>query len=137
VQQATTSDDVWAHEIASKILSSGDNPEQQQWREYTPDEWTAYKRGHLVARRVDAIDARLAVVPVVAEPKPPMHALDDKNILRMKDLVLFLGIARSTINERRKDPDFPKPIRLGGPKSHDIGWYRSEAQKYLDTRPRV
>ena len=51
-------------------------------------------------------------------------------IIRMTELVQLLGQSRSTINRKRKEGRFPKPIQLGG---NSIGWRESVIENYLDS----
>jgi prophage regulatory protein len=66
-----------------------------------------------------------------------MYTTDDFTILRMKDLVAFIGLSRSKIYEmldhksKRHDPAFPKQVRLG---TAAVGWYRGEVIAWLHRR---
>ncbi|MFC2993203.1 helix-turn-helix transcriptional regulator [Halomonas tibetensis] len=66
-----------------------------------------------------------------------MVAGNDRVILRMKQLVVFIGLSRSKIyemlNERSKryDPHFPKPIPLS---AGAVGWYQHEVLEWLEFR---
>lgn len=58
------------------------------------------------------------------------------NILRRKDAMAYLGIrSQSTFDSlRRSDETFPRPIALG---ARAVGFYRSELDAWLASRPRV
>lgn len=66
-----------------------------------------------------------------------MYTTDDFTILRMKDLVAFIGLSRSKIYEmldhksKRHDPAFPKQVRLG---TAAVGWYQGEVIAWLERR---
>lgn len=55
-------------------------------------------------------------------------------VVRVKELVQILGIARSTIYDklnpasRRFDPSFPQPIKLG---SSSVGWLLPDVYQWL------
>lgn len=56
-------------------------------------------------------------------------------ILRRKKVEKRTGLSKSTIYDRldihspRYDPDFPKPVHLGG---HAVGWIESEIEAWLE-----
>ena len=55
----------------------------------------------------------------------------EKAILRWRDVVPMVGLSRVTIWRRMQEGDFPKPVRLGGPKSRAVGWRRSDVETWL------
>lgn len=65
---------------------------------------------------------------MVNQPTTPI------SILRRKQVEAIIGLSRSAIYERMDpaspyfDPEFPKPIRLGG---NSVGWIESEIQAWL------
>lgn len=65
--------------------------------------------------------------------KPPGGA----RVLRLKELMLRVGLGRSTIYEYlnplspRFVPDFPKPIKLG---ASSVGWLEPEVDGWIERR---
>lgn len=63
-------------------------------------------------------------------------------VLRIKHVIKYLGIGRSTIYERmnpdspRYDPSFPRPIRLSGGSSQRgaTGWRSQDLSRWIDSR---
>ncbi len=61
-------------------------------------------------------------------------------VLRLKQVLEKIGIARSTVYDRlnptsaRYDPHFPRPIRLGG---NAVGWFEKELDLWLSLRNRT
>ena len=55
-------------------------------------------------------------------------------VLRLSDLTRYLAVGRSRIYQLRREPDFPKPIRLG---QRSVGWRRSEIDRWVESRSRV
>lgn len=55
-------------------------------------------------------------------------------IIRMRQLVLRIGLGRSTIYERinkkspRYDTSFPRPVKIGG---GAVGWIESEVDEWI------
>jgi len=64
------------------------------------------------------------------------------HVLRLKQVIKYLGIGRSTIYERmnpdspRYDPSFPRPIRLSGGSSQRgaTGWRSQDLSRWIDSR---
>ena len=58
-------------------------------------------------------------------------------VIRMKELTIILGLARSTIYDKlntkseRYDPDFPKKIKLG---LSSVGWLEEDIKNWLNNR---
>lgn len=65
-----------------------------------------------------------------AEPAPISR------IIRMRQLMLRIGLGRSTIYDRinknspRYDKDFPKPIKIG---VSAVGWIESEVDEWINS----
>ncbi|MCG7949128.1 MAG: AlpA family phage regulatory protein [Candidatus Thiodiazotropha taylori] len=58
-----------------------------------------------------------------------------QRVLRGRCLYSYLGCSTATFYRRfRKDPEFPKPVRLGAGMN---GYLKDEVDVYLETRPRV
>lgn len=63
------------------------------------------------------------------------HNSSQITMLRMKHLIMKLGISRSSIYEKinpkspRYDPAFPKPIKLG---SSTVAWVESEIDHWIN-----
>ncbi len=57
-------------------------------------------------------------------------------VIRMKELTLVVGLARSTIYDRlnakseRYDPSFPKPVKLG---TGAIGWHLAAVHEWINS----
>jgi len=60
--------------------------------------------------------------------------LDDKQILRSKDLIKILKLSRSTIWRRVKIGNFPKPFVLGGNNSSNsaVGWLAADIYSWIE-----
>ena len=56
-------------------------------------------------------------------------------ILRPKDVSQAIGFSRTTLWRRVRDGSFPRPLRIGGEKSHLVGWRQSAVEEWLDSRP--
>tara|TARA_R110001583_G_scaffold192781_1_gene359763 strand:- start:14 stop:208 length:195 start_codon:yes stop_codon:yes gene_type:complete len=52
-------------------------------------------------------------------------------ILRLKDVISYTGLARSTIYKYIDAGSFPKPVPLGG---RCVGWVESEIQGWITER---
>ena len=60
-----------------------------------------------------------------------------KQILRYADLEIVLGLNRVTIWRRiNSDPNFPRPIRLGGVNSTAVGFIASEVDQWIQRQAR-
>lgn len=60
-----------------------------------------------------------------------------KRIIRVKELVLMLGMSRSGIDKlRERDPTFPKSIPLSnsGGRTAPIGFLLSDVENWIDQR---
>lgn len=56
----------------------------------------------------------------------------EQAILRWRDIIRVVRLSRVTIWRRVKDGDFPKPVRLGGPRSRAVGWRRTDIERWLN-----
>ena len=65
---------------------------------------------------------------------PPSSA-DPAAILRTRDVLPLVGVARTTLWSYVRDGFFPRPLRLGGPKSRAVGWRRADVERWLSERP--
>lgn len=58
-----------------------------------------------------------------------------ENVIRLKQLVIIIGLSKATIRRRLKlDPNFPKLIRLGSSNKSAVGFLSTEVQQWLDQR---
>ena len=55
------------------------------------------------------------------------------NILKTKDLLLRVGLSRTSIWRLEREGLFPKRIRLS---ANTVGWLEDEVQDWLASRPR-
>jgi prophage regulatory protein len=66
-----------------------------------------------------------------------MNTIISPKILRIKDVVSMVGVARSTIydwinsNSPRYDSTFPKPIRLG---KNSVGWIQHQLVDWINSK---
>ena len=66
-----------------------------------------------------------------------MNTTNSPKILRIKDVVSMVGVARSTIydwinsNSPRYDSTFPKPIRLG---KNSVGWIQHQLVDWINSK---
>ena len=58
-------------------------------------------------------------------------------ILRVKSVLAATGLSRTTLWRRVRSGDFPRPLRLGGPKSRCVGWRAEEIAAWLESRERT
>ena len=58
-------------------------------------------------------------------------------ILRTATVLRATGLSKTTLWRRVSDGSFPEPIRLGGPRSRAVGWYRAEVEDWIHSRPRA
>ncbi len=58
-----------------------------------------------------------------------------QQILRVRDVMVRTGLARSTIYLRVKQNQFPKPVPLGS--SHVVGWPASEVDAWIEAQIRA
>lgn len=49
-------------------------------------------------------------------------------IIRLKEVILLTGLAKSTVYKFIKDQSFPKQVSLG---SRSVGWVESEIQAWI------
>lgn len=57
-----------------------------------------------------------------------MHASESIRILRLSDVIQKTGLSRTTIYQRLRDRDFPRPVELG-PRA--IGFVEAEIECFL------
>lgn len=68
-----------------------------------------------------------------------MNTLNSPKIIRIKDVVSMIGVARSTIYDwinsesPRFDPTFPKPIKLG---KNSVGWIQYQLIAWIESKQR-
>ena len=55
-------------------------------------------------------------------------------ILRVHHVLQLIPISRSTLGRWVDAGDFPPPVRLGGPESRAIGWYRTVVEEWIRNR---
>lgn len=66
-----------------------------------------------------------------------MNTTNSPKILRIKDVVSMVGVARSTIydwinsNSPRYDSTFPKPIQLG---KNSVGWVQHQLVDWINSK---
>lgn len=66
-----------------------------------------------------------------------MLAFEDKKVVRLRQLVQLVGLARSTLYDiqnpksSRYDPTFPKKVRLS---SRAVGWLWPEVEAWLQAK---
>jgi prophage regulatory protein len=57
-----------------------------------------------------------------------------QRILRIKEVIVFIGLSRSTIYDMVERGDFPKPIKLG---ARAIGWREFAVDEWITNRKSV
>ena len=68
-----------------------------------------------------------------------MNTLNSPKIIRIKDVVSMIGVARSTIYDwinsesPRFDSTFPKPIKLG---KNRVGWIQQQLIAWIERKQR-
>lgn len=92
----------------------------------------AYRQNSSQAKEVVDQEAKVS-----SEAKASLNngSLDLRRIVRLAQLLEFLGLSRSTVylrlNPKSKyhDPKFPKPVRLG---AKAVGWLMADVCEYID-----
>lgn len=51
--------------------------------------------------------------------------------VRLPEVKALTGLSRSTVYERIRDGQFPKPVGLGG---RNVGWVESEVSAWIEAR---
>lgn len=51
-------------------------------------------------------------------------------LIPIADVLAFIPVARSTLYLLMQEPDFPKPVRIGG----RVFWKSEEIQAYIDAK---
>ncbi len=54
-------------------------------------------------------------------------------LIRQSTLLAHLDVGRTTLWSLRKDPDFPKPVKIG----KTIAWRSDEVEQYILSRARA
>ena len=68
-----------------------------------------------------------------------MNTINSPKIIRIKDVVSMVGVARSTIYDwinsksPRFDSTFPKPIKLG---KNSVGWIQHQLIEWIESKQR-
>ena len=57
-----------------------------------------------------------------------------EKILRIKDVAQSVGLGKTTIWQRIREGQFPRPVRLGGPGSRAVGWRQGDIERWLSER---
>lgn len=74
--------------------------------------------------------------PALFEPTTTLP-FETAGFMKLPELLRLIGVGRTTIhnwsnpNGRYFDENFPKRVRLGGPRSRSVGWIRSEVHAWL------
>ena len=55
-------------------------------------------------------------------------------ILRLPEVLIMVGLSRTTLWRRIKSGDFPAAVLLGPPGSRAIGWHREAVEGWLSKR---
>jgi prophage regulatory protein len=71
---------------------------------------------------METIDRRLGQQRVVA-------ALDDRRLIRLKEVLAICGISRSTVYAAIKKGQFPAPIKVG---ERSTAWIKGEVMEWVD-----
>ncbi|MDC7693471.1 AlpA family transcriptional regulator [Asticcacaulis sp. DXS10W] len=57
--------------------------------------------------------------------------LPAKRIVRLPEVKALTGLSRSTVYERIREGQFPKPVGLGG---RNVGWVEGEVTAWIERR---
>ena len=57
-----------------------------------------------------------------------------EKILRIKDVAQVVGLGKTTIWQRIREDQFPRPVKLGGPDSRAVGWRQGDIERWLSER---
>ena len=60
--------------------------------------------------------------------------MEDDRILRQPEVSKVTGLPRSSLYRRLREGTFPLPVQTG---PNSVGWFASEVQEWLRTRPRA
>ena len=58
----------------------------------------------------------------------------EDRILRLDELTRTVGLSKTTIYDRIRQDQFPRPVRLGGPGTQAVGWRQSAVMEWLAER---
>ena len=58
----------------------------------------------------------------------------EPQILRTPEVLKITRLGRTTLWRRVRSGDFPRPLRLGGPKSRAVGWKREAVEAWVNSR---
>ena len=58
----------------------------------------------------------------------------EDRILRLDELTRTVGLSKTTIYDRIRQDQFPRPVRLGAPDTQAVGWRHSDVVKWLAER---
>jgi prophage regulatory protein len=61
-------------------------------------------------------------------------SFNEKELLRLRDLVQTLGLCKASIYNLIKTGDFPKQIKLT-PSGRAVAWRSAEIQAWIESRP--
>ena len=57
-----------------------------------------------------------------------------EKILRIKDVAQVVGLGKTTIWQRIREGQFPRPVKLGGRDSRAVGWRQGDIERWLSER---
>ena len=63
-----------------------------------------------------------------------MTAATTDHLLRLNEVLIRTGLARTTIYRKMRDGSFPEPLKIG---VRAVRWPESEIKAWLATRPRA
>jgi len=58
----------------------------------------------------------------------------EKRIFRLAEIVEIISVSKATIYRWIAQGSFPKPIKLGGPRSRSVGWKSTDIDEWIKDR---
>lgn len=80
------------------------------------------------------IRERAGIVDPDERPKQPLETPPQEGIMRLPEVIRFVGISKSTIYRLIRQKYFPAPVSLTD--GHAVGWRRRDIRGWVDERRR-
>ena len=61
----------------------------------------------------------------------------EKKLLRIDEVLEMTSLSRSTLLRLQKTDNFPAKVRLGGPNTRAVRWYRVEIEEWIANLERI
>lgn len=81
--------------------------------------------------RPSNVNARLGNAPKRTDPTPDLEYATGKRLLRLPEVIRFVGLSRSTIYGMVHVGTFPATKKLG---ERSVAWFQSDVESWIDTK---